>query len=159
MTTLIKRRPLVSRFLDDDTGGFPGNFFADDNFLSPARMFNTPFWRDREEMTIPAVNIKEQNDHFEVELAAPGYKKDDLQVHVEDGMLTISSEREQESDEEKEGYSRKEFSYSSFRRSFALPENADADSLKAKFADGVLKLTIHKRKEMPKKNGRKVKID
>ena len=160
MSTLIKSRPLVSRFLDDDSTLFPRSFFDDDRLLSPTRLFNTPFFRKaEEEMTLPAVNIQEHDKHFDIELAAPGYKKDDLHVEVNEGMLTISSEKKQESAEEKKNYTRKEFSYSSFRRSFALPENVDADSLKAKFADGVLKLTINKVKELPKKNGKSIKID
>lgn len=160
MSNLIKNRPLVSRFLDDDTSIFPRSFFDDDRFLAPTRLFNTPFFRKaEEEMTLPAVNIKERDKQFEIELAAPGYKKEDLQVEVHDGLLTISSEKKQESEVEKQNYARKEFSYSTFRRSFALPEHVDADSLKAKFADGVLKLTINKVKELPKKNGKTIKID
>lgn len=160
MTNLLKHRPLISRFFDDDANGFPRSFFDDERFLSPARMFNTPYFRSKgEEMTIPAVNIKEHPKNFTVELAAPGFKKEDLKVNVEDGLLTISSEKKQESEEEKKGYSRKEFSYSSFSRSFSLPENADAESMKARFSDGVLKLTINKKKQLPKKNGRTIAIE
>ena len=160
MSKLMKSRPLVTRFLDDDSTLFPRSFFDDERLLPSARLFNTPFFRSaEEEMTLPAVNIKEHDKQFVIELAAPGYTKEDLHVEVDEGMLTISSAKKQESAEEKKGYTRKEFSYSSFRRSFALPENVDADSLKAKFADGVLKLTINKVKELPKKNGKTITID
>jgi HSP20 family protein len=159
MTQLLARRPLLSRFFDDDTNGFPGSFFDDERLLTPARMFNTPLFRGTEkEMTIPAVNIKENTKNFEVELAAPGFKKEDLKVMVEEGVLTIASEKEHETEKEEGGYSRKEFSYSSFSRSFTLPENVDQDSLKAKFVDGVLKLTIDKNKEIAKRQGRAIKI-
>jgi HSP20 family protein len=122
-------------------------------------MFNSPLFREGgNEMTVPAVNIKENPKNFEIELAAPGYKKEDLKVNVEDGMLTISSEKEHGSKEEKKGFSRKEFSYSSFSRAFTLPENVDQESVKARFEDGVLKLTVDKTKELPKRNGREVKI-
>ena len=149
MSNLTKKRPLLSSLFDDDVFSFPST-----------RFFNTPFFREGgQEVTVPAVNIKEQDDRFEVELAAPVCKKEDLKVDVENNVLTISSEQKDESEEKKDDYTRREFSYSSFRRSFTLPEHADADKLKAKFADGVLKLSIPKRTEEPKPNGRSIAIE
>lgn len=160
MTNLITRRPLLSRFFDDDTNGFPDAFLDDDRMLAPSRLFNTPFFRSAgKEMTIPAVNIKDNAKHYTLELALPGFKKEDLNVHVQDNVMTISSEKKKESEEEKKGYTRKEFSYSSFSRSFALPENVDSENVKAKFNDGVLVLTINKTKELPKSNVKKIKVD
>ena len=69
-------------------------------------------------VTVPAVNIKELNSQFEIELAAPGMKKDDFEIEVEDGVLSISSTQEEEQVNEKGKFTRREFSYSSFRRSF-----------------------------------------
>lgn len=159
MSNLLARRPLLSRFFDDDTNGFPGSFFDDERLLAPSRMFNAPLFRGTEkEMTIPAVNIKEKTKSFEIELAAPGFKKEDLKVTLEDGVLTIASEKERKTEKEEGGYSRKEFSYSSFSRSFNLPESVDQDSLKAKFDDGVLRLTIDKNKELPKRQSKSIKI-
>ncbi|MBL7963339.1 MAG: Hsp20/alpha crystallin family protein [Flavobacteriales bacterium] len=156
MSTLVpSRKSLLSRFFDDDAFGFPEGFLDDERF-KPARLFDRPFFKDA---NLPAVNIKDNSDHFAIELAAPGYKKDDLKVNVKDGVLTISSERKQESEEEKKGYTRKEWSYVSFSRSFVLPEHTDPDSLKATFADGVLKLTLNKVKAVPEVKGREIKID
>ena len=156
MSTLVpSRRSLLSRFLDDDAFGFPEGFLDDERF-TPSRLLDRPFFKD---MKMPAVNIKDNTDHFAIELAAPGYRKEDLKVAVKDGLLTISSERKHESEEEKKGYTRKEFSYASFSRSFVLPENTDAESLKANFTDGVLKLTLKKNKAIPENKAREIKID
>lgn len=156
MSTLVPtRRSLLSRFFDDDTFTFPQGFLDDERFL-PSRLLDRPFFK---EMQVPAVNIKDNTDHFSIELAAPGYKKDDLKVSVKEGLLTIASEKKHESEEEKKGYTRKEFSYSSFSRSFVLPENTDADSLKASFADGVLKLTLNKTRTIPESKAREIKIN
>ena len=73
-------------------------------------------------------------------------------------MLTISSEKKKESEEDKNGYTRREFIYSSFQRSFQLPANTDADNVKANFVDGILKLSIPKTKALPEKNGKEVRI-
>jgi len=156
MSTLVPtRRSLLSRFFDDDAFGLPEGFLEDAGMM-PSRLFDRPFLN---EMKMPAVNIKDNTDHFAIELAAPGYKKDDLKVTVKDGLLTIASEKKRESEEEKKGYTRKEFSFASFRRSFVLPENTDADSLKANFADGVLKLMLNKTKALPENKAKEIKID
>ncbi|MFZ1688495.1 MAG: Hsp20/alpha crystallin family protein [Flavobacteriales bacterium] len=154
MTTLTKRSTLLPSLMDDNTFGFPSNFF-DADWGFPSRAFNTPFFRTA---NLPAVNIKDNTKSFDLELAVPGYKKDELKVNVEGGVLTISSEKHKESEEEKNGYTRREFSYRSFERSFALPENADGDNVKANFMDGVLKLSIPKTKALPEKKGKEVRI-
>ena len=110
--------------------------------------------------TIPAVNVKEGADNFEVEMAAPGMKKDDFRIELDGNMLTISSER-QHQQEEKDGekYSRKEFSYQSFYRTFQLPkEVVDADKINARYENGVLHLTIPKREEVKQKPPRTIEI-
>lgn len=156
MSTLIpSRKSLLSRFLDDDVLGFPEGFLDDDRF-KPARLFDRSFFKG---LDLPAVNIKDNTDHFAIELAAPGFKKEDLKVRVKDGVLTISSEKKAESEEEKKGYTRKEWSHTSFSRSFMLPDNTDADGLKAKFDDGVLKLTLKKTKTEPESKAMEIKID
>ena len=127
----------------------------DDRFLSPSRLFNRSFMR---ETTLPSVNIKDNHKSFDLELAVPGYKKEDLNVNVKDNVLTISSEKKHESEEEKKGFTRREFSYSSFTRSFVLPDNVDAESIKAHYHDGLLKLTIAKTKELPESKGKEIKI-
>jgi HSP20 family protein len=110
--------------------------------------------------SLPAVNVKETADSFEVEMAAPGMKKEDFKVELNNNVLTISSEKQNEH-EEKEGekYTRKEFSYQSFQRSFTLAKEAvDADNIQAKYDNGVLRLLIPKREEVKQKPSRLINI-
>ena len=134
---------------------FP-SFFDDDTFNIPSRLLGRSFIQDN--ASLPAVNIKDNTTSFDLELAVPGYKKEDLKVHMEDGVLTVSSEKKKESEEDKNGNTRREFSDSSFTRSFQLPQNADADNVKANFVDGVLKLSVPKTKALPEKKGKEVRI-
>ncbi|MEZ4994509.1 MAG: Hsp20/alpha crystallin family protein [Saprospiraceae bacterium] len=123
--------PTFKSWLDDFWGA--DNVFADD------------FLRMRKNW-MPAVNIKDEKKNFEIEVAAPGLKKEDFKIRVENGMLFISAEREDTREETEAAYTRKEFSYHSFERSFALPENADPESISARYNDGILKLTVKKMK-------------
>ena len=110
--------------------------------------------------TIPMVNLKETPEHFEVEVAAPGMNKEDFKVELNNNMLTISSEKTKEN-EQKEGetYTRREFSYESFQRSFQLSRDAvDADNIQAKYENGVLRLMIPKREEIKQKPSRLINI-
>lgn len=141
--------------LDDDGFGFPSNFLESDPWNFPTRMFNAPFFRNA---AFPAVNIKDHAHSYEMELAVPGYRKEDMKVNVEKGILTISSKTKKETEEEKKGYTRKEFSYSYFQRSFQLPEHADGENVKANYVDGVLKLSIPKLQTQPERKGKEVKI-
>lgn len=103
--------------------------------------------------SLPAVNICEDEKTYEVDVVAPGFKKDDFKVNMEDDILTISAEQKQEKeskDGENKQFSRREYSYSSFTRSFQLPENTKADGIVAKYEDGVLKITIPKTAQKPK---------
>lgn len=145
-------RPLPS-LLDDDTFGFPEMLPGVLNWPSA---LNTSLLRNT---GLPAVNIKELPKSFEIELAVPGYRKEDLQVNVKDGLLIVSAERKKEKEEEKNGYSRMEFSCRSFDRSFRLPENTDGDNVKATHAHGVLHLSIPKTKNLAEKTGRTIRID
>ena len=103
--------------------------------------------------TVPAVNVKENENHFTVEMAAPGLGKDDFKIELNDDVLTISSEKENKVEEKDENgrYTRREFSYSSFRRSFTLPEIADDEKIEAKYENGVLNLIIPKKEEVKPK--------
>ena len=98
-------------------------------------------------VTVPAVNIKELNSQFEIELAAPGMKKDNFEIEVEDGVLSISSTQEEEQVNEKGKFTRREFSYSSFRRSFSLPDSVDPTNIDATYKEGVLLVLLPKHKE------------
>ncbi|MEO6221382.1 MAG: Hsp20/alpha crystallin family protein [Ginsengibacter sp.] len=110
--------------------------------------------------TVPAVNIKETNDNYAVEVAAPGMTRKDFKVELDGNILTISSERSNENQDKEEGnYSRKEFSYQSFLRTFNLPkEVVDADKIQAKYSDGVLHLLIPKKEEAKQRPPRLIQI-
>jgi HSP20 family protein len=95
--------------------------------------------------SLPAVNVNESEKNYEIELAAPGRSKKDFNISAENGVLTISSEQKEEKEQKEKGYSRKEFSYNSFSRSFSLPDNANEDDIKASYADGILKLEVAKK--------------
>lgn len=109
---------------------------------------------------IPAVNIKETDTNFGIELAAPGKTKEDFNIEIDHNVLTISSEEKTEKEEnDNQGkYTRKEFSYSSFRRAFTLPESVNAESINATYENGVLHVTLPKREEALPKPKRMIEI-
>ena len=110
--------------------------------------------------TLPAVNIRESNENFEVEMAAPGMNKNDFHILLEGNTLTITSEKSDEQ-EEKDGekFSRREFRYQSFQRRFTLPkEVVDVDQINAKYENGILKLSIPKKEEAKQKPPRTINI-
>ncbi|MGX1929517.1 Hsp20/alpha crystallin family protein [Flagellimonas sp. 2504JD4-2] len=113
------------------------------DFLSPDWFGGVDNWNT----SLPAVNIKDNTEGFELELAVPGGKKDDFKVEVDNDILTISSEAKSENKETKENYTRKEFTYSSFKRAFTLPETVDGSKIDAKYEDGILKVTLPKKEE------------
>lgn len=98
-------------------------------------------------MNVPAVNIKDREDSFLVELAAPGKKKEDFKLELDNDMLKISSEEKQESVSENEKFTRKEFGYKAFERAFTLPETVDNGKISASYEDGILKVEIPKKEE------------
>ena len=106
----------------------------------------------------PAVNIKELDSQFEIELAVPGKEKADFEVEVEDGILSISSSREDKKLNDKEKFTRREFSYNSFRRSFSLPDNVDHTKIDANYKGGVLKVLLPKYKEAQPQPKKLIKI-
>lgn len=110
--------------------------------------------------TIPAVNISETPERFDVEVAAPGMKKEDFRVELDGNMLTISSERKNEwENKEDQRYTRREFSYQSFQRSFQLPAQVvDSDRIEAKYENGLLRLMIPKKEEAKQKPPRMIQI-
>lgn len=112
------------------------------DFFDNDRFFDADWLRKQ---SVPAVNVKESEKAFEIELAAPGLAKKDFEITVDKGMLTISCEKKEEKEEKEKNYTRKEFSYSSFSRSFTLPENVNEEDVKAYYEDGILKLQIAKK--------------
>lgn len=101
-------------------------------------------------MKVPAVNVIENKDNFVVSLAAPGLKKNDFKIDMEGNMLTISSEKEEKKEEKEERFTRKEYNYSSFSRSFTLPDEVMREKIEALYEDGILRLTLPKSEEFKK---------
>ncbi len=109
--------------------------------------------------TLPSVNIKATPEGFEVELAAPGLEKKDFKIELNNNLLTISSEKRMENEiREGEQFTRREFSYQSFCRSFTLPNTADAEKVAANYENGILKVMIPKKEEAKPKPSRMIEI-
>jgi HSP20 family protein len=121
--------------------------------LTLSDFFNEDFFPtfSRNTSSLPAVNIKEDNKAFYLELAVPGMDKKDLRIEVKDDVLTVSSGHKEEKEQDYEGYKRKEFSYSSFCRSFYLPEDVNNEKIVAVYKDGILNVEIPKLEEEKKK--------
>ena len=136
MANLVKSGRAVAPWRD---------FFNIDNFFDSN-------WLNKWEKEFPAVNIAENDKVYSVEVAAPGFKKEDFKVKVEDDILTISAETKSEKKEdgkEKE-YTRREYNYNAFTRSFRLPDNVKDDSISASYKDGILVLELPKSKVQTK---------
>ncbi|TWR30954.1 Hsp20/alpha crystallin family protein [Mucilaginibacter pallidiroseus] len=110
-------------------------------------IFNDTFFNDRMATRVPAANISESEDHYHVELAAPGLKKEDFKISLDRNMLNISVEQQHENKDAQKNYSKREFSYNSFVRSFTLPDSANYENIEASYNDGVLSIDIAKREE------------
>jgi HSP20 family protein len=110
-------------------------------------IFNDTFFNDRMVTRVPAANISETDNHYHVELAAPGLKKEDFKISLDRNVLHISVEQQSTNEETQKNYSKREYSYNSFVRSFTLPDSANAEEIEAAYTDGVLKLDIAKREE------------
>ncbi len=110
-------------------------------------IFNDTFFNDRMVTRVPAVNISETENNYHVELAAPGLKKEDFKLNLERDILTISVETSTDHQDNQKNYSKREYSYQSFVRSFTLPESADDSNINASYTDGILRIDIAKREE------------
>jgi HSP20 family protein len=110
-----------------------GNDLIDDNLLKQAKM--------------PAVNVKDNEKNYEIEVAAPGMKKEDFDLSVENRILIITGETKEEKEVNDDTYTRREFASTSFTRSFSLPENADENNIQAHYEDGILRVTVPKVQE------------
>ncbi|WP_435622998.1 Hsp20/alpha crystallin family protein [Flagellimonas sp.] len=113
---------------------------------------------DKLHLSTPAVNIKENETGFELELAVPGAKKEDFKIEVDNEVLTISSEGKTETEETKGNFRRKEFSYTAFKRVFTLPETVDGSKIDASYESGILKLALPKKEEALPKPKRLIEI-
>lgn len=128
MTTLVKTNanPSLRSVMED--------FFNADFFNKP--LLNSDF--------LPAVNIRDEEGSYELEMSAPGFKKEDFKITSEDGLLTISAETKNEYEEDNRNYTKREFSCSSFSRSFSLPDNIEEDQVKANYVNGLLNISLKK---------------
>jgi HSP20 family protein len=131
---------LIDRFMNDDLFDWTFRNFSETN------------------TTLPSVNIKEANDGFVLEMAAPGLDKNDFKLEVKDHVLSISSEKVGEELEEGEEFTHKEYSYQSFVRSYTLPDNVEEDKIEAKYENGILNVFIPKKEEAKKKPVRQISI-
>jgi HSP20 family protein len=135
---------------------FPG--FFNDFFKPWSEWFNGDDYNFGPQLTVPAVNITESEGQFEVSLAAPGMKKEDFKIDLNGNMLTISSEKEEKKEEKDEKFTRREYNYSTFSRTFTLPEWVMADKIEAHYVNGVLKLVMPKKEEAKKPAAKQIAI-
>lgn len=110
-------------------------------------LINDSVLNDRFVAKTPAVNIAETENEFHIELAVPGLKKEDFKINLDKNVLSVSTEKKAENVEEGKKYSKREYTYSSFVRSFTLPESADQSKIAAEYTDGILKLNVTKKEE------------
>lgn len=120
-------------------------FLLDDYFKPWNEWFEGGLWGKT--MNVPAVNITENENEYLVSLAAPGLKKEDLKIDVNANMLTISSEKQETKEEKDKKFTRKEYNYSSFSRSFTLPDEINSEKIEARYEDGVLQITLPRKEE------------
>ena len=134
--------PLIDRFFDTDLFDWTSKNYSKTN------------------TTLPSVNVKENDNEFSIEVAAPGFDKTDFKIEVHNDVLTVSSEKqtENETKDESERYTKREFSYQSFSRSFSLPLTADGDKVEAVYDKGILTVSIPKKEEAKPKAPRAIEI-
>lgn len=109
-------------------------------------------------MSVPKVNIKETADAFMVEVAVPGLKKSDFKLDLDNRVLTISTETKEENEHKEENYTRREFGYASFKRTFTLPDSVNDEKINANYTDGILSVHLPKKEEAKQKPARNIKI-
>lgn len=120
--------------------------------------FDNMLSNDSRKNAAPAVNISENDNNFKLEVAAPGLSKGDLKISVDKDVLSVSAERKNETNEKNERYTRKEFSYVSFNRSFNLPEFVDSENITATYENGIMKVILPKKEEAKPKPSREIKV-
>jgi HSP20 family protein len=137
-----------NRLFDWEKGLFPGSLLAEE-----------PSAAMEKAMQLPSVNIAETDSEFHLDLAMPGKKKEDFKLKVENGSLTISSEKKEEKEEQQKDFHRREFSYNYFSRSFRLPQNSEPDKMSAKYEDGILKVVLPKKEVAQARPSKEIKVD
>ncbi len=128
------------------------------DFFERDTLFNHDFFNL--EKSLPAMNVKEHDNDFEIELASPGFEKKDFEITLNEDVLEISAEKSREEEEKEDDYTRKEFNYRSFRRSLQLPKTVDdSKDVKATYKNGILKLQLMKKEETKEKPKRVIKVN
>jgi HSP20 family protein len=125
--------------------------------------FNAPFsnaldYSFKQNANLPAVNILESEKDFQIEFNAPGFVKENFKIELEKNLLSVSAEHSVEINEENKNYTRREFSFSSFKRSFNLPETVNAEAIDAKYENGILRLMLPKKEEQIIKTTKEIKV-
>jgi len=136
--------------------GLIPSMFTD--FFDTGRLFNTGWFENEFNRWAPAVNIKENGKQFNIELAAPGFAKGDFKISLEDDLLTVSAEKKEEMEEKDERFTRREYRYNSFSRSFTLPQSTNGEKVDAKYEDGILKLVLPKKETAKVSNKKEIKV-
>jgi HSP20 family protein len=119
------------------------NLFNHLDTMFPSKSFNNVAYNN-----IPAVNVKENEGSFQIEVAAPGLKKEDFKLSLHENRLTITAKQEENKEEKTENYTRQEFNYTSFQRTFTLPKNVDGEKIEAAYTDGILHVGLPKKEEL-----------
>ncbi len=153
---LTRNRNIVKRNLQT-----PGNFPAWTSFID--ELFNDELSHVKNAdfnngISSPKVNIKESVDAYTLEMAVPGFKKSDFIIDLENENLSISADIKKEEEQTTDNYTRKEFGYATFKRTFILPDTVEGDKIEANYKDGILSLHIPKREEAKPKPARKITI-
>lgn len=142
MMPMMRRRSTLPSIVDE--------FFGDD-------LWNR-FFDDTQSVTVPSVNIKEGKDEYAIEVAAPGFDKKDFRIDLNNNVLEISSEKEVKEENKDEKVMRREFRYSSFKRTFTLPDTVDTEKIKASYKDGILSISVPKKDEAKVKPTKQIAI-
>ncbi len=148
MTTLVKPNKTRYPWLGPEFS----NFFGEDDF------FNDRFWH-KNVLDKPAINVKENDDSYLVELAAPGLSKKDFEITIEKGYLKIFVEKSSKMEDENDNYTRREFSYNSFERTLLLPEDVVEEDVRAKYENGILKFKLTKKEMINEHPSKRIEIE
>lgn len=157
----------MSSLINVPKNGSLVNSNSNQNFPSLSNWFDDIFNRDLPSVfssnfntgiSLPKVNIKETPEAFVVEMAVPGLKKSDFQIDIDSHVLSISSQREEENEHKEKNYTRREFGYASFKRTFTLPESVDDEKIKASYNEGILNIHLPKKEEAKQKPARSINI-
>lgn len=157
----------MSNLVSVPKNGSLANNNSNENFPNLSNWFDDLFNRDLPSVftsnfntgfTLPKVNIKESADTFVVEMAVPGLKKSDFKLDIENQILSISTEKKEDNEHKEENYTRREFGYSSFKRTFTLPKSVNEEKINANYKDGILTILLPKKEEAKQKPARSINV-